>query len=921
MSIIGSNVLAGASGGAGAADYQIQRSLRFNSSDSAYLSKTFASAGSATTWTLSFWIKRVKGGGTKSILMSYDGASIAEASYANITFNSSDQLVVGYAYAAYKTTNRVFKDFSSWYHILIRLETGNSTASDRVQIYVNGEKETSFASTNNPSLNQSLAWNKAYIHRFGSEYGQFYNDCYFADVHFVDGQALAPTDFGEFDDNNVWQPKEFSGTYGTNGFHLDFSDASSNAALGYDAAGSNDWTVNNLSVASGAGNDSLVDTPTNYGTDSGLGGEVRGNYCVINRLGQSTNTPTISDGNLQMVHGSSQATRLGTIGASSGKYYWEIVYTAATAFDGMVGVADQSHSLNTYVGATSGSWGYYYNGRSYHAASSSAYGSSYSTNDVISIALDMDNLAIYFAKNGVWQNSGDPTSGSSKTGAAYTNLSGTIFPAINGYGGTQVANWGQRPFAYTAPSGYKALCTQNLPEPTIADGSAYMDVLTWTGDGSSTRSLTGLGFNPDLAWLKSRSVNNDHNLFDSVRGVEKTLSSNLTSAEVNQPIHGYVTSFDSDGFSVAGGSLGDVNYASRTYVGWAWDAGANSSKTYAVTVVSDSGNKYRFDGHGTSAVTLDLEEGSTYVFDQSDSSNAGHPLRFSTTSDGTHGGGSEYTTGVTTVGTPGSAGASTTIVVASGAPTLYYYCSVHSGMGGQANTNSTAGASNFDGSIQATVRANPTAGFSVVTWTGTGTAGSVGHGLNSSPGMILLKNYGETADWRVWHKDLSNTATNYLELNKTSGSQSSSAIWGNTAPTSSVFNVATDGHSNSNGRGIVAYCFAPVEGYSAMGSFTGNGSTDGPFVYTGFRPAFIIMKNVVGNNWYIYDYKRGAEHNPTAEPLYPDASFSEGTNRPVDFLSNGVKIRYNQHINPSGVEVIYMAFAENPFSLNGGMAR
>ena len=178
------------------------------------------------------------------------------------------------------------------------------------------------------------------------------------------------------------------------------------------------------------------------------------------------------------------------------------------------------------------------------------------------------------------------------------------------------------------------------------------------------------------------------------------------------------------------------------YVGWNWNAGDSDSKTYTVKVVSDSGNKYRFDDFGTSAVTLDLAEGGTYIFDQSDSSNSGHPLRFSTTSNGTHGGGSEYTTGVTTSGTPGSSGAYTQIVVAASAPTLYYYCTQHSGMGGQANTNSTLGSSNFDGAIQSVVKANPTAGFSIVSYVGNGqnnTDVTIGHGLGVTPAMVIVK--------------------------------------------------------------------------------------------------------------------------------------------------------------------------------------
>ena len=505
---------------------------------------------------------------------------------------------------------------------------------------------------------------------------------------------------------------------------------------------------------------------------------------------------------------------------------------------------------------------------------------------------------------GTYINSGNPSTGANATFDGIT-AGETIAICARPLNNTLNFNFGQRDFEYTPPTGFKKLNSANLPDPTILLPNKHFDTLLYSGN-SSTNAITGLNYQPDWVWIKRRNGTNSHQVYDAVRGAGKNIRPDLNNAEVD---HTAFNSFDSNGFELDGSSNAH-NASGNTYVAWNWNAGDTDGKTYTVTVVDDSGNKFRFDGFGTSAVTLDLAEGGTYVFNYP----SAHPFRFSTTSDGTHGGGSEYTTGVTVLSST-----SIQIVVAASAPTLYYYCSSHSGMGGQVNTNSTLGSSNFDGTIQTTVKANATAGFSIITYSGNGTTGStIGHGLGVKPDAIIIKCRSNADNWMVYHKGVNagvDPEDYYLNLNNTNAQTNSVIMLNDTAPTSSVVTLQNDSSANSSSRTYVMYCFSEVAGYSKFGSYTGNGSTDGPFVFTGFRPAFLLWKNSSSTrNWHMIDNTRDT-FNPVDLQLYPNLNSAEyAETQGYDFLSNGFKIRESANFaNNNGGTYIYLAFAKSPF--------
>jgi len=907
---------------AGKKAYQVERSLRFSSGNANYLINSTTRTVATAAYSLSLWVKL--GTLSSSIVWIAGGmnSSGANNSLGGVYYYQNKFYWYHYSGAdsdaAY--TNGMIRDPSAWYHILISKPVGSNGT-----FYLNGVAQTkqTASSYEVDMFSGNLLIGAQYSASSG--YHRYFNG-YIAEVNAIDGTALTPSSFTETNSNTgQLVPKKYTGSYGSRGFYLNFSNPSS---LGTDYSGNGEnFTANNFSTTSGtAGNKSVLDTPTN-------------NFPVLNPL--NINPYSISGypsgnfdkGNLRFSTNQSNAVNYAESSfyfPSTGKWYLEVVINNINIESGL----GYLQAL-TIRSATSGSyylwWVYSSPYYQINTGSGLVTISAPSNGQVLQLAFDADTGKTWFGNNNTWYLSGDPANGTAMS-SPITITGDDVRFSVSGRSGNGAnivdVNFGALGFTYTPPAGFKALCSANLPNPTIKLPNKHFETLTYSGAGSE-QEVNGLSFQPDWVWLKERTgAGTSHGLFDSVRGRAAGLAANQTNAEYTSSASNDLVSFDSDGFTVGGFQNFYTNRSGGyDYVAWNWNAGDTDGKTYIVKVHNFSGNnRYIFDNFQTQAVTLDLAEGGTYIFNMDDASNASHPFMIGTTAnDNTtaFGSGIVYKLdGVVKTFAQYHAGfaAATTrrleFTIPASTNNLFYFCYAHSGMGGAINTNSTLGSSNFDGSIQSTVKVNASAGFSIIRYTGSGSTTTVGHGLGIAPKVVIVKRRSATEDWIVGIGPIlgSGEEGHYAKLNSSAAKATGNGPFNSTNPSSSVVTLGTDAATNGSSSTYISYCFSEVAGYSKFGSYVGNGSADGSFVFLGFRPAWLMVKRTnASRDWTIVDNKRD-EDNPTQKELYSNSTLADYTDTGFDFLSNGFKLRStNNWKNGNGDTYIFLAFAESPF--------
>ena len=819
----------GAAGGGDDGQSGPTKSLRFDDGSSSKLTFTPASVGTGTTQTIAFWLKVGSKSAYDVVFSAFNGSSNQDAIY----FDTGDnKLIVQLdGIGTVLKTSQEFRDPTGWMHFCVTLDSTEDASSDRMKLYVNGSEVTAFDTDSRSSFVQDSSpagFNEARVHTIGgsSHSAGDWFDGYVYDFYFIDGTALAPVgNFIEADSTSgVYKPKvyDLSGD-GSNSFHLKFEDDSD---IGLDSSDNgSDFTATNL-----GSHDCVLDRPTN-------------NFATLNELTNSASA--LSEGSLKWPADTFPRNCQGTFGMSSGKWYFESRHTGGGSSNRLqAGIATSGVNGSTYPLSSIPSGHYWHSidsiGDFWNNTTNTSNSTAWIAGDVIGVAIDLDSATntVTYTKNGTTVGSAQDLESGQTWFAHVTSASGTATPSILNFGqdstfageetaGGESDDNGYGDFAYTVPSGYLALCSANL-SATITDPSKHFGAITWTGNGTNNndaQAITGLGFQPDLVWVKGLSGTRHHELHDSVRGAGKRVFSSDSAAESDKST---LDSFDSDGFTVSIGTSGQdgTNANGTDFVGWCWKAGT--------------------------------------AFD------------------------------------PSTGG---------------------SGSGGSKNAS---------------------AGFSIVTWSGqdddmeNGSDTDVYHGLGVKPDLILIKNRtnysdsdtGSDINWCLWNSGLSgddyfkrlNTSDDEQQWD--SGSEGLKSIGTSTFTVANgQYDTGTSFFLNYNdlsamGSGeaddYVAYCFANSDVFQT-GVYSGNSSTDGPVINTGFKPAMVWLDRIGSQSLHMMDTARSPS-NVVDDQLYPNSNSAEAADNlvKIDILSNGFKLRNSQTATngTSSTKYLYYAFAE-----------
>ena len=815
------------------------QSLRFDDGSSAYLTRTPSSASNRRTFTFSAWIKRgvldANNVGGQNDTPIFSAASANNQPHDSI--RTLSQLTAGahilqlYTNPSGSTdyseeTNASIRDTTAWYHIVVAVDTTQSTAGNRVKFYINGTLQTAVGQYYaQVPQNHDFHFNDDVAQEIGRNAGNTarYFDGYMAEVNFVDGTQYAASNFGETK-NGIWIAKTPNVTYGTEGFRLQFDQVgvgtASTSTIGADTSGNNNHFTSSGIVASDC---AMPDSPEN-------------NFTTLNPLmnyGESSRV--VSEGNLKFSDSTNNSTyaRIGANLPLQGKWYWEVLISGTLSSylfaNGTFDIEDNNNIVSGTTNSTelTGCHCIRENGKYYDNNSLTASYASFSSGDILQVYFDADIGSLFMGRNGTAFNSGSAVATSLPAQEIHCSVAqNDAFSTYNfgqdsSFAGAKTAQGntdgnGIGDFYYEPPSGFLALCSANLPEPTIGPNSGddkqandHFNTVLRSGNGSSGGSVT-VGFKPDWVWEKTRSHNSYHTVWDSSRGLPKHLYTNETAGQGDST---WLTAFASNGL------------------------------TYGTNDYSDSVNLVVWNWKANGGTTSSVDAGS----------------------------GSNISNGTTN---------------------------------------------------HATVQANTTAGFSIVITTNTVRSTAkmkIPHGLGATPHFILAKNYSSDNIWSIYHQVI---PSNSVMLGSSYGDDAKNSNSNFSSVGSTTFLSQSNSISNNNNEDHIFYCFTEIEGYSRFGGYTANGNANGPFIFTGFQPAWIMIKrtDAVGD-WNMYDNKRSVGGaSPNDLEIYANLNNAEyDSGRDVDFLANGFKLRTVNYVNVSGGSYIYMAFAKIPFKYATGI--